>query len=93
MLGWHRFPQCCTLAASLGAWAEKNGPKLPLVDSAANGGSEPKVPDAARRTNGYKLRKPAVRPKLTIRSWRISAVANVSPNQPLAVLSFKQGVG
>jgi len=60
---------------------------------AAKALNEPKRTDAARRTNGYKLRKPAVRLKLMIRGWRISAVANVSPNQPLAVLLFKQGVG
>jgi len=63
------------------------------MQTAANACIEPTLIDAAQRTNGHKWRKPAVLPKLTIKGWRISAAANVSPNQPLAVLLFKQGVG
>ena len=64
-----------------------------LAGRMSNVGSEPKLTDASRRINGHKLRKPAVRPNLTIKGWRISAIANVSPNQPLVVLLFEQGVG
>lgn len=68
-------------------------PNLPLVTIVAKVSGEPTSTDAARRTDGHKLRNLAVRSKPTIRGWRISAVANVFRNQPLAMLLFKKGAG
>jgi hypothetical protein len=63
------------------------------MQRAAKVSEEPTSTDAARRINGHKLHIRAIRPNLPKESWCISAVANVSLNQPLTVLLFTQGVG